>query len=269
MIDVHIYSPLPAMRMGIAQILGHDHRFLVHEPSEVLESAPHGGRIAADSTLIIDEEEAGIHRDPQIADLIRRLQGRTLIMSSVLEREHVSDVFASGVGGFIDRGAPASEILDATIRVSAGQTYLQPDLGSRLVGTADPRRSAGDPLTALSDREREVLRLLALGHKQREIARELTISVRTVETHLLHIRGKLNVSQRAELVSLALASSYFSLQREPPAGSTPAARRPFGEPAPVSGRARLAPAPSRTARGSGVRLPRPLLMSVPRYCSPQ
>ncbi len=80
---------------------------------------------------------------------------------------------------------------------------MHPELGARLVAaeTAERRRAEEDPL---SDREREVLRLLALGHTNQEIAKELYISVRTAETHRAHIMQKLRLSSRAELVRYAL-----------------------------------------------------------------
>ena len=80
---------------------------------------------------------------------------------------------------------------------------MRPELGARLVAaeTAEQRRADEDPL---SDREREVLRLLALGHTNQEIAKELFISVRTAEAHRAHIMQKLSLSTRAELVRYAL-----------------------------------------------------------------
>ena len=79
-----------------------------------------------------------------------------------------------------------------------GLTYLQPDLGARLA--AEP---AGPP-DDLSARELEILRLIALGHTNAEIAEQLVISVRTVESHRAHIQQKLRVSKRSELVRYAL-----------------------------------------------------------------
>jgi two-component system response regulator NreC len=93
----------------------------------------------------------------------------------------------------------------AAIReVAAGGRYVHPELGARLIA-ADveaARRVAENPL---SGREGEVLRLLALGHTNQEIAKKLYISVRTAETHRAHIMQKLGLQTRAELVSFALA----------------------------------------------------------------
>jgi two-component system response regulator NreC len=86
---------------------------------------------------------------------------------------------------------------------AAGGRYVHPELGARLVAaeTEQLRRAEEDPL---SEREGEVLRLLALGHTNQEIAKQLYISVRTAETHRAHIMQKLRLSTRAELVRYAL-----------------------------------------------------------------
>jgi DNA-binding NarL/FixJ family response regulator len=88
--------------------------------------------------------------------------------------------------------------------VAAGRRYVHPELGARLAAAeAEAARAAHeDPL---SEREREVLRLLALGHTNQEIAKMLYISVRTAETHRAHIMQKLRLATRAELVRYALA----------------------------------------------------------------
>jgi DNA-binding NarL/FixJ family response regulator len=88
--------------------------------------------------------------------------------------------------------------------VAAGERYLHPALGARLVAAEAQERKRAQ-LDPLSDREREVLRLLALGHTNQEIAKTLYISVRTAETHRAHIMQKLRLTSRAELVRYALS----------------------------------------------------------------
>ena len=85
---------------------------------------------------------------------------------------------------------------------------MHPTLGARLAQAEvdAARRAANDPL---SDREREVLRLLALGHTNQEIAKMLFISVRTAETHRAHIMQKLGLETRAELVRYALVNGML------------------------------------------------------------
>ena len=107
----------------------------------------------------------------------------------------------TGAAGFVLKEAADDELLEAIRLAAAGQTYLNPRLGARLA--AQPLQPAGPP-DDLSDRELEVLRLIALGHTNAEIAAQLFLSVRTVESHRAHIQQKTRRSSRAELVRYAL-----------------------------------------------------------------
>ena len=104
--------------------------------------------------------------------------------------------------------AADTEVVAAVREVARGGRYVNPELGARLVAAEAEaaRRAEEDPL---SDREREVLRLLALGHTNQEIAKQLYISVRTAETHRAHIMQKLRLGSRAELVRYALAQGLL------------------------------------------------------------
>jgi DNA-binding NarL/FixJ family response regulator len=104
--------------------------------------------------------------------------------------------------------AADTELVTALRQVAAGERYVHPALGARMAAAeADAAaRADADPL---SDREREVLRLLALGHTNQEIAKMLFISVRTAETHRAHIMQKLRLTTRAELVRYALAQGLL------------------------------------------------------------
>lgn len=104
----------------------------------------------------------------------------------------------SGVLGYVLKEAVDRELVSAVRLASGGRTYLQPELGARLA--ADP---PGDP-AGLSERERSVLRLIALGYTNSEIAESLFLSVRTVESHRSHIQQKLRLTKRSELVRYAL-----------------------------------------------------------------
>ncbi len=133
---------------------------------------------------------------------------RVLILSMQDDPRYVREAFDAGASGYVLKEAADTEVVDAVRAVAAGDRYVHPSLGARLVAAdADARkRAASDPL---SDREREVLRLLALGHTNQEIATMLFISVRTAETHRAHIMRKLGLSSRAELVRHALAEGLL------------------------------------------------------------
>ena len=105
--------------------------------------------------------------------------------------------------GYVLKEAADAEVVAAVREVAAGGRYVHPALGARLVA-AEAEATAREEADPLSDREREVLRLLALGHTNQEIAKMLYISVRTAETHRAHIMQKLRLSTRAELVRYAI-----------------------------------------------------------------
>ena len=128
---------------------------------------------------------------------------RVLVLSMQDDPRYVREAFEAGAAGYVLKEAADSEVVDAVRAVAEGERYVHPALGARLVAAEaeERRRAAEDPL---SDREREVLRLLALGHTNQEIANVLFISVRTAETHRAHIMQKLRLSSRAELVRYAL-----------------------------------------------------------------
>jgi len=128
---------------------------------------------------------------------------KVLVLSMQDDPYYVREAFAAGAAGYVLKEAADSEVVGAVRAVAAGERYVHPALGARLVAAdAEERRRADeDPL---SDREREVLRLLALGHTNQEIASSLYISVRTAETHRAHIMQKLRLKSRAELVRYAL-----------------------------------------------------------------
>jgi two-component system, NarL family, response regulator NreC len=128
---------------------------------------------------------------------------KILVLSMQDDPRYVREAFDAGASGYVLKEAADSEVVAAVREVAGGGRYVDPELGARLVAaeSAERRRAEEDPL---SEREGEVLRLLALGHTNQEIAKQLYISVRTAETHRAHIMQKLRLSSRAELVRYAL-----------------------------------------------------------------
>jgi two-component system response regulator NreC len=114
----------------------------------------------------------------------------------------------SGALGFVLKEAADEELLEAIQLAAAGETYLNPRLGARLA--AQPAVPAGPP-DDLTERELDVLRLIALGHTNAEIAEQLFLSTRTVETHRAHIQRKLGRNTRAELVRYALEHNLMDV----------------------------------------------------------
>jgi two-component system, NarL family, response regulator NreC len=150
--------------------------------------------------------KSGIEAAPEV--LHEAPSAKVLMLSMQDDPRYVREAFAAGASGYVLKEAADSELVTAVRQVAAGTSYVDPVLGARIAaGDAEAERAAGeDPL---SEREREVLRLLALGHTNQEIAKTLFISVRTAETHRAHIMQKLRISTRAELVRYAIAQGLL------------------------------------------------------------
>jgi DNA-binding NarL/FixJ family response regulator len=151
-------------------------------------------------------DQSGIEVLPQL--LHEQPDTKVLILSMQDDPRYVREAFSAGASGYVLKEAADAEVVAAVREVARGGRYVNPELGARLVqAEADARRRAeADPL---SEREREVLRLLALGHTNQEIAKGLFISVRTAETHRAHIMRKLGLASRAELVRYAMDQSLL------------------------------------------------------------
>jgi two-component system, NarL family, response regulator NreC len=150
--------------------------------------------------------KSGIEGMPALMQAVP--DAKVLILSMQDDPRYVQEAFAAGASGYVLKEAADTEVVAAVRAVAGGEHYVHPALGARLVeaAAAERKRAAVDPL---SEREREVLRLLALGHTNQEIAKMLYISVRTAETHRAHIMQKLGLSSRAELVRHALSEGLL------------------------------------------------------------
>jgi two-component system response regulator NreC len=115
---------------------------------------------------------------------------------------------SAGALAYVLKEAADDELVEAVRRSAAGEPYLNPQLGARMA--AEPAQPAGPP-DDLSEREVEVLRMIALGHTNAEIAEQLYLSIRTVESHRAHIQQKLRRSSRADLVRYALDHGLVEL----------------------------------------------------------
>jgi two-component system response regulator NreC len=115
------------------------------------------------------------------------------------EPAYARHALGAGALGYVLKESAESELVEAIRRAAEGDTYLNPRLGARVAAEPPPGHPDG-----LSQREVEVLRMIALGHTNAEIAEQLYLSVRTVETHRAHIQHKLRLATRSELVRYAL-----------------------------------------------------------------
>ena len=144
---------------------------------------------------------SGIDAIPDV--LAAAPNARVIVLSMEDSPRHVRLAFERGALGYVLKDAAHEEVVQAVRTVMDGEQYVNASLGVKLaLADADAtRRRADDPLT---DREREVLRLIALGHTNQEISAMLNVSVRTAEAHRAHILTKLRLETRADLVRHAI-----------------------------------------------------------------
>jgi DNA-binding NarL/FixJ family response regulator len=151
--------------------------------------------------------ESGIEVLPKL--LKEAPETKVLVLSMQDDPSYVREAFAAGASGYVLKEAVDEEVVSAVREIASGGRYVHPALGARMI-TAEAKERAAAEADPLSDREREILRLLALGHTNQEIARRLYISVRTAESHRAHIMQKLRLSTRAELVRYALSHGLLA-----------------------------------------------------------
>jgi len=151
--------------------------------------------------------ESGIEVLPKL--LQEAPNTKVLVLSMQDDPSYVREAFAAGALGYVLKEAADEEVVSAVREIAGGGRYVHPVLGARMVA-ADAQERAAAEADPLSDREREVMRLLALGHTNQEIAGKLYISVRTAESHRAHIMQKLRLTTRAELVRYALTHGLLA-----------------------------------------------------------
>ena len=155
---------------------------------------------------IVMPGKSGIEGMPAVLQAVPTT--KVLVLSMQDDPRYVREAFDAGASGYVLKEAVDAEVVAAVRAVASGERYLHPALGARLIAADQEERKRADA-DPLSEREREVLRLLALGHTNQEIAKMLFISVRTAETHRAHIMQKLHLGSRAELVRYALAEGLL------------------------------------------------------------
>ena len=155
---------------------------------------------------VVMSDQTGLEVLPTL--LHEHPETKVLLLSMQDDPRYVREAFAAGASGYVLKEAADTEVVAAVREVARGGRYVNPELGARLMvaEAAAERQAEQDPL---SEREREVLRLLALGHTNQEIAKQLYISVRTAETHRAHIMQKLRLTSRAALVSYAIGQGLL------------------------------------------------------------
>jgi two-component system response regulator NreC len=190
------------VRRGLRLLLDAAEAFEVVAEAGNVEDARRYVRAHRPAVLVLDLNMPGedsLEAIPQIRDESPATAIVVLTMQS--DTAFARTALQAGANGYVLKEAADDELVEAVRAAARGETYLNPRLGARLA--AEPPAPAGPP-DDLTEREVEILRLIALGHTNGEIASQLYLSVRTVESHRAHIQQKLRRTTRAELVRYAL-----------------------------------------------------------------
>jgi two-component system response regulator NreC len=192
------------VRSGLRRLLESEEDMTVEDEAGTAHDAVRLARLHKPDVVLLDVVMPG----GSGLDVIQEIResapdARILTLSMQDDPSYVRQAFAAGASGYVLKEAADDELLAAVREVAEGGRYVDPQLGARLAAAdaAAAAEAADDPL---SDREREVLQLLALGHTNQEIAQMLYLSVRTAETHRARIMQKLRITTRAELVRYAI-----------------------------------------------------------------
>ena len=208
MIRVLVVDDHALVRSGLRLLLDADPEITVEDEAECAEQAVRKARLDKPDVVLLDITMPG-RNGLEVAGEIKRAAPKTaiLILSMHDDSAYVREAFEQGASGYLLKEAADQELLTAVREVAAGHQYLHPMLGARLASGETHTDLEAAKLAAdipLSERETEVLGLLAAGHTNQEIAKRLFISVRTAETHRAHIMQKLRLTTRAQLVHYAL-----------------------------------------------------------------
>ena len=201
MIRVLLVDDHELLRAGLRSRLEREPGIAIVGEADTAEHAVLMARKLQPDLILLDlllPRKSGADVIPELADVAP--EAKVLVVSSQAAPSSVRRALSAGASGYLPKRSSDRELVTAIRLVADGSGYVEPDLGAKLVAPGGP--SALEPL---SERERDIIQLLALGYTNQEIGKRLFISVRTVDTHRAHIMRKLQLETRAELVMFALA----------------------------------------------------------------
>jgi len=203
------------LRQGIRAILeSHADIQVVGEASDGRETVAKALNLRPDVVLmdIAMPSMTGLEATRQIKQ--QSPQTRVLILTMHENEEYILQILQCGGSGYVLKRAAASELVHAIRAVHQGDFFLHPAITKALVSDYLKRVQAGQEVTSydrLTDREREILKLIAEGHTNKEIAELLSLSIKTVEAHRVHIMEKLGLHSRVDLVKYAIRTGLIDV----------------------------------------------------------
>lgn len=205
-IRVLVVDDHAVLRAGLRLLLEREADIEPVGEADTAESALRALPSTRPDVVVLDVEMPGMGGLEGARAIRRRAPGARILFLSMHDLAHdVRRAFEAGADGYLLKSAADEDLIRAVRAVARGERYVHPALGAALA--APP---PDGPLAELTGREREVLRLLALGYTNHEIAEALFVSVRTVESHRAHILTKLRVRTRAGMVRAALDAGLLT-----------------------------------------------------------
>jgi DNA-binding NarL/FixJ family response regulator len=209
MITLLIVDDHPVVRDGLRGMFSADPRFeVLGEAGDGAEAIAAGEKLQPD-VILMDLRMPRTDGVAAIKELAKRgVRARVLVLTTYDTDSDVLPAIEAGATGYLLKDAPREELFRAVEAAARGQAVLSPAVATRLMGQL--RQPASEPL---SQRELDVLQLIAQGSTNREAANQLFISEATVKTHLLHVYAKLGVNDRAAAVATAFSRGYLTPPR--------------------------------------------------------
>ena len=216
-IRIMVVDDHPVVRRGITMCLAHQPQIeIVGEAGDGREAIRRARELQPD--LILMDIDMPQMNGLAVAEVLQREMPKTkvLVLSMHSNSEYVVRIIQSGARGFVLKEAPAEELVRAIEMVSAGEAYFSPDVARVALNKYVQGMGGGNgPETpALTNREREVLLLIADGMSNKEIACQLNVGVRTVETHRERIMRKLDIHSVAGLTRYAISKGLVTLDKQ-------------------------------------------------------
>jgi DNA-binding NarL/FixJ family response regulator len=205
MIRVLVIDDHAILRTGIRSMLEREGDFTVVGQAANAEQAVTRARALQPDVILLDvvmPRKSGFETLPEIRAVAP--DARVIMLSMQTHPSSIRKALNAGAAGFVAKHASEADLFDAIRRVAAGSRYVDPELAGELI--VPDSAALTEPL---SERERDVMFMLALGYTNQEVAEQLYISVRTVDTHRAHLMRKLGLRTRAELVLYALANGLI------------------------------------------------------------
>lgn len=215
-IKVLVADDHPVVRRGLQALLAKQERLAIVGEAVDGEDALQKALTLSPDVVLLDISMP--RRDGlEVAAMLRKdAPGiKVLILSVHSNKEYIFRIIQAGAHGYVSKEAPPEELLRAIESVYAGETFFSPEIARAALHQLVNHGGKKEPFGQLTGREREVLVLIAQGQSNKEIASQLGIGVRTIETHRERIMRRLDIHSVAGLTKFAIANGMVSLEDHP------------------------------------------------------